>query len=79
MVTSELAAKELDARLRENAWYLSTGVGETRDGKPALYVYVKTARHRELTQLRCWMGFPVMIRAIGSIKPLTALSNRISA
>jgi hypothetical protein len=68
------AAGALDGRLRPFPWYLSVGVGQNDDG-PMLFVYVKSARHRELSDLaRGWMGYPVAVRATGAIRPVIAVS-----
>jgi hypothetical protein len=69
-MSPEIAAHSLDEKLRPYPWYLSVGVGDTERGI-ALFVYVKSARHRELQVLsRGWMGYPVHIRPVGSIKPV---------
>lgn len=68
-MTPESAADLLDKKLRPYPWYVSTGVGDTTDGA-ALFVYVKTARRRELASLADgWMGYKVVIRPVGSIRP----------
>jgi hypothetical protein len=65
---AELAAKRLDERLRKHPWYLFSGIGRTSDGE-AIFVYVKSRRHRELSALKAgWMGYPVLIRAVGSVR-----------
>jgi hypothetical protein len=67
-MTAEQAAQRLDDRLRGRHWYVSVGIGTTSAGE-AIFVYVKSLRHRELTDLReGWMGYPVLVRAVGSIK-----------
>jgi hypothetical protein len=66
----EDAARELDQKLRRYPWYLSVGVGDTERGV-ALFVYVKSARHHELEFLsHGWMGYPILVRPVGSIKPV---------
>lgn len=73
------AAKRLDERLRGQAWYLSTGIGQTEAGT-ALFVYVKSDRHTELRILaQGWMGYPVMVRKVGGIRPLGAPSGRYTS
>jgi hypothetical protein len=65
------AARLLDAEFRPYPWYLSVGVGNTADGQPLLFVYTKSGRHRELAKLSSgWMGYKVIVRAIGSIRPI---------
>jgi hypothetical protein len=65
----ENAARALDEKLRPYPWYLSIGIGNTERGV-ALFVYVKTVHRRELQFLsRGWMGYPVFVRPVGSIKP----------
>ena len=67
----EGTALALDARLRDRPWYSSVGVGETDRGL-TIFVYVRSARHRELTTLTRdgADGFPVIVRATGSIRAL---------
>jgi hypothetical protein len=75
----EDAARALDERLRPYPWYLSIGVGNTDRGV-ALFVYVKAVRRRELHFLsRGWMGYPVFVRAVGSIKPTAQQKPEVSA
>ena len=77
MVRAEQAADQLNNKLRPHSWYLSTGVGETSTGV-ALFVYVKSARHSELTALRNgWKGYPVFIRSVGSVKPVIEEDHQI--
>jgi hypothetical protein len=67
-MTAEQAALELDARLRPFSWFVSVGIGGAPEGQ-TLFVYVKSARHKELSELRHgWKGFKVAIRAVGSIR-----------
>jgi hypothetical protein len=69
-MTVEQAAQQLEQRLRGYPWYISVGVGATTDGD-AIFVYVKSLRHRELSSLKDkWMGFPVFVRATGTIRAL---------
>jgi hypothetical protein len=72
---AEDAAHELDQKLRVFPWYISIGVGRTANG-PALFLYVKSARHRELQGLKDgWRGFPVLIRPVGSVRPVSATAE----
>jgi hypothetical protein len=65
----EEAARALDEKLRPFPWYISIGIGNTERGV-ALFVYVKTAHRKELQFLsHGWMGYPVLIRPVGSIRP----------
>ncbi len=69
-MTPDEAAQCLDAELRPNAWYSSIGVGDTDEG-PALFVYVRTGRHRALSRLnQGWMGYKVIIRPVGRIQAI---------
>jgi hypothetical protein len=68
-MTAEQAAKHLEQKLKAYPWYISVGVGATADGD-AIFVYVKSSRHRELSTLDRWMGFPVFVRATGTIRAL---------
>jgi hypothetical protein len=75
-MTATKAAERLDERLRRYPWYMSVGVGATSEGE-AIFVYVKSARHRELTSLRDgWMGYPVQVRAVGSIRAADRARDR---
>jgi hypothetical protein len=66
-MNAEIAADRLDQTLRGRPWYMSVGVGSTAEGE-AIFVYVKSLRHRELSRLQDgWMGFPVKVRAIGTV------------
>jgi hypothetical protein len=66
-MNAELAANRLDQTLRGQPWYMSVGVGATPDGE-AIFVYVKSLRHRELSRLQDgWMGYPVKVRAVGTV------------
>jgi hypothetical protein len=68
-VSPEEAAQALDNNLRKYPWYVSVGVAD--DGRStALYVYVKSRRHKELVYLaQGWMGYQVVIRPVGTIRP----------
>jgi hypothetical protein len=69
-MTPENAACELDHQLRRYPWYLSIGIGDSGSGV-ALFVYVKSVHHKELQSLsHGWMGYPVIVRPVGSIKPV---------
>ena len=70
-MSPDQAATELDKRLRPYKWYLSVGVGETGDEQPALFLYVKSLRHREIRDFeQGWKGYRVIVRAVGSIRPV---------
>jgi hypothetical protein len=76
-MTPEDAARALDMKLRPHPWYLSIGVGSNEKGNAAIYVYVKSRRHRELESLsEGWMGYDVVIRPVGSIRPA---ADRVAA
>lgn len=75
-MSPERAASLLDAKLRPFPWYLSAGVGNTADGRSVIFVYTKSARHRELAQLdRGWHGFKVIVKAVGAMRPIAAPSR----
>lgn len=62
------AAIRLDATLRKFPWYLSVGIGRAED-EDVLYVYVKSLRHAELTQLsKGWEGHRVLVRPTGAVR-----------
>jgi hypothetical protein len=66
-MTIELAALELDAHLRRFPWFVSTGVGRTKEGE-TLFVYVKSLKHSELNSiLPGWKGYRVLVRKVGSV------------
>lgn len=66
----ERAAAALDAELRALPWYISVGVGTLAEG-PALFVYVRSERHKELTRIsKGWQGYPVHVRRTGRIRAL---------
>jgi hypothetical protein len=75
-VTAEVAAFELDRKLRSKSWYISVGVGQTERGADAIFLYVKNSHHRELVDMdKVWMGYQLVIESIGSIKPATLKSQ----
>jgi len=65
------AAQKLDQHLRQYTWYTSTGIGVGDDLATVLFVYVRSARHKELSALtRCgWLGYRVEIKPIGAVRP----------
>ena len=70
-MTLDEAASELDSRYRRFPWFVSVGTGRLGDGHSAIFLYVKSARHPELRGLGSgWLGYKVIVRSIGSIKPL---------
>jgi hypothetical protein len=70
-MTPEEAASALDRELRRYPWFIAVGVGENSHRRPVLFVYVRSARHRELRTLaQGWKGYPVAIEATGTIRPL---------
>jgi hypothetical protein len=64
-MTPELAAQKLDAQFRRFPWFQAIGVGSTARGQ-VIFVYVKSAKHRELTNLKKWEGYDVLVRPTGS-------------
>jgi hypothetical protein len=71
-MTAEAAAKELDAKLRRYAWYVSTGVGENEFGK-ALYVYVSSLS--EFSRLKVgetWQGYAIIPRLMRDLRLLAS-------
>jgi hypothetical protein len=69
-VTADQAANQLEQRLKSFPWFISVGVGSIDDGD-AIFLYVKSLRHRELRRLgNRWMGYPTVIRATGTIRAL---------
>jgi hypothetical protein len=69
---AERAAAELDQKLRMKPWYISVGVGDTDKGV-ALFLYVKSKRHRDIIGLgNNWRGFRLIVQPVGSIRPATA-------
>jgi hypothetical protein len=68
------AAESLQSRLERNDWLTGVGVGSL-NGQPVLYVYLKyPIKNDETESLRVngWMGFPVIVDRVGSIRPATA-------
>ena len=75
----DTAARDLEQRLRQYPWFLSIGIGNTDEGA-ALFVYVKSRRHRPLTEIENgWRGHRVIIRAVGSIRPLSSARRKQAA
>lgn len=69
-MTPEEAARDLDATLRRFPWYLSVGVGETKD-RPVLLVYIKSARNPEVRNIaKTWGGFEIITRPVGEIRAI---------
>ena len=57
--------------LRPYPWYISVGVGDTDDAEPALFVFVKSGRHRKLNAVsQGWCGFKVIVEVTGAMRPL---------
>jgi hypothetical protein len=82
-ISPEKAAELLDRELRQYPWYTSIGVGDTEEGT-ALFLYVTSGRHKELSRVADgWMGYPVIIRPIGRVRPICAddevATNKIAA
>lgn len=77
-IVPEQAAARLDQKLRMKPWYISVGVGETDEGA-AIFLYVKSARHREIADLgKRWLGHRLIIKPIGSIRPAAALAPNVN-
>lgn len=71
-ISIEEASRRLNDHLRLKSWYLSVGVGETDEGD-AIFLYVKTKRHRDISKLgKRWMGFSLIVEAVGSIRPASS-------
>ena len=67
----ELAAQSLDKELRRYPWYIAVGVGNADDDQPALFLYVKSGRHRKLSEIsRGWCGFKVIVEVTGAMRAL---------
>jgi hypothetical protein len=67
-MTPEMAAEKLTAQFSRFPWFVSVGVGRLKGGKDA---YVKSGRHQQLKSLESgWMGYDVLVRQTGSIRPL---------
>jgi len=70
-MSPDLAAKALDRELRPYPWYIAVGVGNADDDQPALFLYVKSGRHRKLKEVsRGWCGFKVIVEVTGAMRPL---------
>ena len=70
-MTLDEAALQLHSRYRRFPWFVSVGTGQLSDGHSAIFLYVKSARHPELKTVESsWLGYRVIVRPIGSIKPL---------
>ena len=70
---------QLDQKLRMKPWYISVGVGDTDEGA-ALFLYVKSKRHREIAQLGdSWLGFKLVVQPVGSIRPATASHDLVNS
>jgi hypothetical protein len=70
-MTPEMAAEKLTARFSRFPWFVSVGVGRLKGGKDAIFLYVKSGRHQQLKSLESgWMGYDVLVRQTGSIRPL---------
>lgn len=70
-MTAYEAATALSEKLSHIAAVQSVGVGE-KDDAPAIYVYATTLRDRELEKIGpVWEGFPVVLRRVGRIAPLS--------
>jgi hypothetical protein len=68
----ELAAEQLESKLKEFPWFIAVGTGTKEDGRDALYVYVKSGRYPELRSFTTgWRGYDVLVRRIGSIRPVS--------
>jgi len=65
---ADRAADNLDSILRNQPWFISSGVGETPSGF-AIFVYSKNASGPKTQKLeQGWMGFPVIVRVTGKIR-----------
>jgi len=72
---ADRAADNLDLVLRNQPWFVSSGVGETPDGF-AIFVYSKNASGPKAQKLeQSWMGFPVIVRVIGKIRRIANEQN----
>jgi hypothetical protein len=70
-MTPEQAAQSLDKELRPYPWYIAVGVGNPDDGQPALFLYVKSGKHRKLSAVsQGWRGFKVVVEVTGAMHPL---------
>jgi hypothetical protein len=78
-ITLHDAASQLDVELRKSPWYLSVGEGQTENGD-TIFVYVKSSKHRKLKTLETgWLGYPVLIRQVGSIRAIKSNALVIGA
>jgi len=76
-MSPEEAASLLDAELRPYSWFLSVGVGTNEEGQPLLFVYTKAGGRREIAKLASgWMGYKVIARPVGSIRPVAQTRRR---
>jgi hypothetical protein len=70
-MTPEQAAQALDKELRPYPWYIAVGVGNVDDDQSALFLYVKSGRHRKLNELsQGWRGYQVIVEVTGAMRPL---------
>jgi hypothetical protein len=73
-MTLEEAASALRARLHDAPWLTGVGVGE-RDGRPCIFLYVKSPKREELGFLEDgWHGYGVEVRRMGT--PRLAVGSR---
>lgn len=64
------AVQKLHDKLMGFPWFISVGVG-FNECDETLFVYVKSKNHPELKELgSTWMGIPINVRVIGTIKAL---------
>jgi hypothetical protein len=71
MVTIDVAAEALSDRLRGRSWFTAVGTGE-HEKRPAIFLYVKTIHPEEYRFLaHGWHGFTVVIRKMGTPKPVS--------
>jgi hypothetical protein len=70
-MTPEIAATKLEEQFRRFPWFVSVGVGRLKNGREALFLYVKSGRHQQLKTIESeWMGYDVLVRQSGAIRPL---------
>ena len=70
------AAERLQERLEQYSWLASIGVGRINQ-QDAIYVYTRYAiNSREIGELlkSGWMGYPVVVEKVGSLRPLAGQS-----
>jgi len=65
-MTIEEAADSLQRRIGRPDWLNAIGVGE-KDGRPALYVYLKTKDVPPADYVTEWMGYQVVWKVIGRV------------